>query len=1065
MEPVAAILGSWAISKVADTVWSGAGTQVQGWLKRTDVEQAMGAAKRAVQQWEKDLSPPQYLFFHCEERLAHQFLDRVLTTAIVQEELLRPLQHEGQPDLPVLIDAFTRVATTMSVKLNQPALEPWLKQFIEAYFAQTSAALRFQLAKRRYLDQLVTLCDDVKLLGVAVEGREEEKQKTLVQIFVMPDLEESQRGGRLELFADERPDQRPELPQALRGQSKQRFSAGQLLGQTAQRTVILGAPGSGKTTLLNYFVVKLAAGKATELQMPEADWLPILIRIRDWVEHPDRSLLEHAYAFCERLSIGKLPEGFFDYWLTRGRAVVLLDGLDEVADEAKRSRIAEEIELFLQQHHQNPAVITSRPAGYRSYFRSESFPHYELQPFDERQMEEFVDHWYDSRTAGRQEAELGKASLRRALKDSPRIKLLAKNPLLLTIVALIHRYEAYLPKQRHELYERAVKTLLTSWDKGKGFNSELSAWDLEYLRHDDLLLLLRQLAYWVHTQGSAEDGDGGTLIDKDELVRQLSRLIKAMKQIELHYAQQEAERLVNFIRSRTGLLNEQGQDCYAFVHKTFQEYLTAEEIHYQHECEDEFEIVLDHIQVHLHDPHWREVLLLLVSRQVGKRAAKAIRKVLTHGSDYEQWLHRDLLFAADCLAENSKGLNTADPELATEILEQLIELEMGDGERVSMKVQSEVQRIFCGFRDTAFQTQVLDLLKAQKNIDEMQFRTHRAALGEEDLIIQLLLVELQDVNPDRRGSAAKAFGELNNSSDSIIHALSVLLQDEELRARECAIATLGKLSKNSDLGIQILLMELQSVESNTRRNIVYALGETDNRAENVLQALLAAIQDNDNNVRYAASLVLGRRVSGSESIISALLVLLQSEDAETRWNAALALSISGSTSETVLQILLAELESEDAGNRWGSAYALGHLESQSEVITNALLKALKDEEMGVRLNASHALQNSVNNSVNNSEIVLQDLLIALQDQETGIRNNAAYALGKLVNVTEPVVLALLNTIQDESLYVRESAAESLGKLGKTSAQVREAVIQWIEQNQDSEFVGRGIDALWGIVQE
>ena len=62
------------------------------------------------------------------------------------------------------------------------------------------------------------------------------------------------------------------------------------------------------------------------------------------------------------------------------------------------------------------------------------------------------------------------------------------------------------------------------------------------------------------------------------------------------------------IRDRTGLLNEQGQDCYAFVHKTFQEYLCAEDIDYQADNEGDFDIILDQIRDRLHDPHWREVL-------------------------------------------------------------------------------------------------------------------------------------------------------------------------------------------------------------------------------------------------------------------------------------------------------------------------------------------------------------------------------------------------------------------------------------------------------------------------
>ena len=78
--------------------------------------------------------------------------------------------------------------------------------------------------------------------------------------------------------------------------------------------------------------------------------------------------------------------------------------------------------------------------------------------------------------------------------------------------------------------------------------------------------------------------------------------------------EEEAERdFLSFIRERTGLLNEQGTNRYAFVHKTFQEYLCAQDINYEADDEDDFEIVLNCIKEHLHDPHWREVLLLASS--------------------------------------------------------------------------------------------------------------------------------------------------------------------------------------------------------------------------------------------------------------------------------------------------------------------------------------------------------------------------------------------------------------------------------------------------------------------
>ena len=36
--------------------------------------------------------------------------------------------------------------------------------------------------------------------------------------------------------------------------------------------------------------------------------------------------------------------------------------------------------------------------------------------------------------------------------------------------------------------------------------------------------------------------------------------------------------------------------------------------------------------------------------------------------------------------------------------------------------------------------------------------------------------------------------------------------------------------------------------------------------------------------------------------------------------------------------------------------------------------------------------------------------------------------------------------------------------GKRSHQVEPAIVQWIEQHQDEEYVGAGIDALWEIVE-
>jgi hypothetical protein len=72
----------------------------------------------------------------------------------------------------------------------------------------------------------------------------------------------------------------------------------------------------------------------------------------------------------------------------------------------------------------------------------------------------------------------------------------------------------------------------------------------------------------------------------------------------------------------------------------------------------------------LHDQHWREVLLLLVSKLKGKKAQNAIEKVLNANSQYEQWLHRDLLFAGWCLSEDPSRLTVVAEGLVGDILDR-----------------------------------------------------------------------------------------------------------------------------------------------------------------------------------------------------------------------------------------------------------------------------------------------------------------------------------------------------------------------------------------------------------
>ncbi len=103
--------------------------------------------------------------------------------------------------------------------------------------------------------------------------------------------------------------------------------------------VLLGDPGSGKTTLLQHLYTRVATGDASLVGMP-SETLPVFLRFSRIAASPLRSngLREHVYEAAKaegHPAASELLRGDTRPWL------VLLDGLDEVRDEATRVRVCE----------------------------------------------------------------------------------------------------------------------------------------------------------------------------------------------------------------------------------------------------------------------------------------------------------------------------------------------------------------------------------------------------------------------------------------------------------------------------------------------------------------------------------------------------------------------------------------------------------------------------------------------------------------------------------------------------------------------------------------------------
>lgn len=380
------------------------------------------------------------------------------------------------------------------------------------------------------------------------------------------------------------------------------------------KLMIFGKPGSGKTTFLQYLALQCLEGKL------EASCIPVFITLRHWMAQVkfDRPFCLKSYIQQQWMGYG-LSEAQVETLLQQGRALILLDGLDEVP-QAEGRELLQQIQHFIESYCQNQIIITCRIAAQGYQLRG--FTYVEIADFNSTQIEAFVkkvfvaltrSRWqrqqsfqpHDSVQIAAESAAKGLEKAEQFLKQLQQpenlpIRELIVTPILLHLTCLVFQERSTFPARRERLYQAGLDILLTEWDSARGIQRDQTD---NHLSLPQKMNILSQIAATMFEQNKY-------FFEKSEILQVMAEYLVTLPNhnTDPETLWLESEAILRSITLQHGLLVERARDIYSFSHLTFQEYLTARRI-VAHAIK-EGAIHWMQLASHVTDRRWWEVLRL-----------------------------------------------------------------------------------------------------------------------------------------------------------------------------------------------------------------------------------------------------------------------------------------------------------------------------------------------------------------------------------------------------------------------------------------------------------------------
>lgn len=775
-----------------------------------------------------------------------------------------------------------------------------------------------------------------------------------------------------------------------------------------------------------------------------------------------------AAYFCER-NVGdrKSLEEFLTRRLDAGEGLVLLDGLDEVKAEERES-VREWLGTFVAHADRNRVVVTSRRVGFRP-FPLQGGAEVVVRPFGDAQVERYVRAFHrayrrwetavDDRVASEREAD----AMLEKLRSVPHLQALARNPFLLSALALIHRAEGQLPRHRVTAYMIFARALCETWSAARRIVPAEPGVSIPF--EEEAIPILGELAIRMH------EAYPRGVAPREFVVSTLADALAEKRGLAKAKATPVAEEFLRRAGEDVQILLERGAGEWGFLHLTFQEFFAAAGLHASERFE---EVAFEH----LFEKRWEEVIRLGVGYMTlvqnrPQAAATFVEKVLHYRVKGKRaWvtevLRRQIPLATLLAVEAGEAL----PErLRDEVLREFVDW-------VSMVPanEREFSEILGPDLDQLAATNLGELLvpRFQERLDSDAVTTVTnacLALGRlwAESAVPLLVRKLKSSDSRLRHAAAEALGRIRSAE--AFEPLVVALHE----GNPAAASALANFGTKAALDVLTAALDRGLGKVDTT-SIVEALGDIGDEA--ALEPLARALKSGPQNVTIAAANSIGK--IGSEAGTGLLLEALSGTDWTKWFPAARALSARGTCSGT--PALLEAASHDDLKIRAAAIAALGILrdERASDLFRDALRNsdptlqfqgALAMTRVGSDQGVKYLLEHLGSTTITGRDFVAIYELGQESNEAAALRFVAllksrwefarVLAVKILGTVASPATIApLLAALEDRDKTVRQFAAFELGRAG-----VDRAAPELLRMLRGPSLPAVGVlEALWTISQ-